>query len=82
MTIGGKEVKVPDAVKDDNWLKGEFISVCFRDLAVEASGCHIIIFIIAFIYVVVLLYYICLYYFYYPGQGRNLVKDFCSTCTP
>jgi malate dehydrogenase len=27
VTIGGSDVKVPDAVKDENWLKTEFISV-------------------------------------------------------
>jgi malate dehydrogenase len=25
--VGGAEVKVPEAIKDDNWLKGDFISV-------------------------------------------------------
>jgi malate dehydrogenase len=26
-TVGGAEVNVPEAIKDDNWLKGDFISV-------------------------------------------------------
>jgi malate dehydrogenase len=27
VNVGGTEVKVTDAVKDDSWLKGDFISV-------------------------------------------------------
>lgn len=44
VSVNGKETPVFDAVKDDQWLKNEFVSVCKKDDALQIKKSQLIFF--------------------------------------